>query len=63
MALAACRMVPPVIRDGDMLVDGGYLNNMPVDVMHSLGVHTVLVVRPLKTGLLTVLVTPTMPAF
>lgn len=38
-------MVPPVIRDGDMLVDGGYLNNMPVDVMHSLGVHTVLVVR------------------
>jgi hypothetical protein len=38
-------MVPPVIRDGDMLVDGGYLNNLPVDVMHSLGVHTVLVVR------------------
>ena len=37
-------MVPPVIRGGDMLVDGGYLNNLPVDVMHSLGVHTVLVV-------------------
>jgi predicted acylesterase/phospholipase RssA len=40
-------MVPPVIRGGDMLVDGGYLNNLPVDVMHSLGVHTVLVVRAL----------------
>jgi predicted acylesterase/phospholipase RssA len=39
-------MVPPVIREGDMLVDGGYLNNLPVDVMHSLGVHTVVVVRP-----------------
>jgi predicted acylesterase/phospholipase RssA len=38
-------MVPPVIREGEMLVDGGYLNNMPVDVMHSLGVHTVIVVR------------------
>lgn len=38
-------LVPPVLRDGEMLVDGGYLNNLPVDVMHSLGVHTVLVVR------------------
>lgn len=38
-------MVPPVIREGEMLVDGGYLNNLPVDVMHTLGVHTVIVVR------------------
>jgi lysophospholipid hydrolase len=37
-------MIPPVIHEGDMLVDGGYLNNVPVDVMHSLGVHSVLVV-------------------
>ena len=37
-------MIPPVFSNGDMLVDGGYLNNQPVDVMHSLGVRTVLVV-------------------
>ena len=30
-------LVPPVYEDGDLLVDGGYLNNMPVDVMHSMG--------------------------
>ena len=38
-------LIPPVIHDNEMLVDGGYLNNQPVDVMHSLGVHNVLVVR------------------
>lgn len=29
---------------GDLLVDGGYLNNLPVDVMRRAGVDTVLVV-------------------
>ena len=37
-------LVPPVFHDGDLLVDGGYLNNIPVDVMRGLGVGTVLVV-------------------
>lgn len=37
-------MIPPVFSNGDMLVDGGYLNNQPVDVMHGLGVQTVVVV-------------------
>jgi lysophospholipid hydrolase len=40
-------MLPPVINtNGDMLVDGGYLNNIPVDIMHSLAVRHVIVVRP-----------------
>lgn len=38
-------MVPPVVKDGDMLVDGGYLNNLPVDAMRALGVETVIVAR------------------
>ncbi len=33
-------MVPPVMEDGELLVDGGYLNNIPVDVMRGLGVGT-----------------------
>lgn len=39
-------LVPPVVKDGEMLVDGGYLNNLPIDVMYGLGVATVIVVRP-----------------
>ncbi|KAA6424228.1 MAG: patatin-like phospholipase domain-containing 7, partial [Trebouxia sp. A1-2] len=37
-------MVPPVYYKGDLLVDGGYMNNIPVDVMRSMGVDTVIVV-------------------
>lgn len=37
-------LVPPVYHAGDLLVDGGYLNNIPVDVMRGLGVGTVIVV-------------------
>ena len=29
------------VQNGDLLVDGGYLNNIPVDVMRSMGVQTV----------------------
>ena len=36
-------MVPPVYYKGDLLVDGGYMNNIPVDVMRSMGVDTVRV--------------------
>ena len=28
-------------QQGELLIDGGYLNNMPVDVMRGLGVDTV----------------------
>jgi lysophospholipid hydrolase len=41
-------LVPPVYHDGELLIDGGYLNNMPVDVMRGLGVETV---RPLRERL------------
>jgi len=34
-------LVPPVYENGELLIDGGYLNNMPVDVMRGLGVDTV----------------------
>ena len=34
-------LIPPVYENGDLLIDGGYLNNMPVDVMRGLGVDTV----------------------
>ncbi|RLA21138.1 MAG: hypothetical protein DRQ61_04660 [Gammaproteobacteria bacterium] len=29
-------MMPPVIKSGDLLVDGGVLNNLPIDVMNDL---------------------------
>ena len=34
-------MLPPVYYKGALLVDGGYMNNIPVDVMRSMGVDTV----------------------
>lgn len=38
-------LLPPVWENGCLLVDGGYMNNMPVDVMRlAMGVETVLVV-------------------
>jgi predicted acylesterase/phospholipase RssA len=34
-------LVPPVYEAGELLIDGGYLNNIPVDVMRSMGVDMV----------------------
>ena len=35
-------LLPPVYEEGEgLLVDGGYMNNIPVDVMRSMGVDTV----------------------
>mmetsp|Transcript_7222 Transcript_7222/g.17945 ORF Transcript_7222/g.17945 Transcript_7222/m.17945 type:complete len:1179 (+) Transcript_7222:174-3710(+) len=34
--------LPPVYDDGELLVDGGYVNNLPSDEMQKLGVHTVI---------------------
>ena len=34
-------LVPPVYENGELLVDGGYLNNAPIDVMRAKGVATV----------------------
>ncbi len=35
------RWCVPFLLQGELLIDGGYLNNMPVDVMRGLGVDTV----------------------
>ena len=38
-------LLPPVWDDGDFLVDGGYLNSIPADVMREhMGAETVIVV-------------------
>ncbi|MCM2255523.1 MAG: patatin-like phospholipase family protein [Vicinamibacteria bacterium] len=40
--------LPPVIQDGDLLVDGGCFNNFPTDVMGRLGVGKVIGVDLIK---------------
>lgn len=37
-------LVPPMIDDGDMLVDGGYTDNLPVSIMLAMGARTVIAV-------------------
>ena len=36
--------LPPLCDNGNMLLDGGYLNNLPADVMQSLGAQTIIAV-------------------
>ena len=33
---------PPIIHNGDLLVDGGTFNNFPTDIMNSLGIGNVI---------------------
>lgn len=52
-------LAPPVVRDGRVLVDGGVLNNLPIDVMVADDegpVVAVDVMRPYATGAATTLV-------
>jgi len=42
MSLAG--LLPPLCDDGDMLVDGGYVDNLPVSVMLSMGAASVFAV-------------------
>jgi lysophospholipid hydrolase len=37
-------LVPPMSSDGDMLIDGGYINNLPADVARALGANTIIAV-------------------
>lgn len=39
-------LVPPVFEQGDLLIDGGYLNNIPVDVMHQKGGVSIICPAP-----------------
>jgi NTE family protein len=43
-SMAVPGVIPPVERDGLLLVDGGIANNLPVDVARSMGVDIVIVV-------------------
>jgi len=35
-------VAPPIIYDGDLLYDGGILNNLPVDIMRRLGPRSII---------------------
>lgn len=43
-SMAVPGAIPPVERDGLLLVDGGIANNLPIDVARSMGVDIVIVV-------------------
>ena len=44
-SMSVVGLLPPVFYKNDLLVDGGYLNNIPVDVMRTqMGVDTLIVV-------------------
>ncbi|KAJ3300010.1 phosphatidylcholine and lysophosphatidylcholine phospholipase [Borealophlyctis nickersoniae] len=36
--------LPPLCDNGNMLLDGGYLNNLPADIMRSMGAETIIAV-------------------
>jgi lysophospholipid hydrolase len=36
--------LPPLCDSGNMLLDGGYINNLPADIMKSLGASTIIAV-------------------
>ena len=40
---AVMGLVPPVIKDGDCLVDGGFINPCPTDILHRLGAGKIIV--------------------
>lgn len=42
MSLAG--LVPPMTDDGDMLCDGGYVDNLPVSTMKSMGASVIFAV-------------------
>ena len=41
-SMTLVNFLPPVFDKGELLVDGGYVNNLPADVMSSLGVNTII---------------------
>ncbi|TPX39635.1 hypothetical protein SeMB42_g06300 [Synchytrium endobioticum] len=42
MSLAG--FLPPICDNGDMLIDGGYLNNVPADIIRSLGANVIVAI-------------------
>ena len=41
-SMTLVNFLPPIYDNGELLVDGGYVNNLPADVMSSLGVNTII---------------------
>ena len=42
MSLAG--LVPPMTEDGDMLCDGGYVDNLPVSTLRSMGADVIIAI-------------------
>ena len=36
--------MPPICDEGNMLLDGGYLNNLPADIMKTLGADQIVAI-------------------
>lgn len=43
-------LFPPVLKDGDCLVDGGFINPCPTDILHELGAGKIVVVSAFSKG-------------
>ena len=41
-SMTLVNFLPPIFDQGELLVDGGYVNNLPADVMASMGVKTII---------------------
>ena len=37
-------LFPPMYNKGHLLIDGGYVNNLPIDVIHALGAQNIIAV-------------------
>lgn len=44
-SMSVVGLVPPVFYKGDLLCDGAYMNNLPIDVMASMGVKNIISVK------------------
>ena len=44
MKFKNCRFLPPICDNGDMIIDGGYLNNVPADIIRSLGANVIVAI-------------------
>ena len=43
-SMSLLNLFPPMYDNGHLLVDGGYVNNLPIDVVHALGAQYVIAV-------------------
>lgn len=43
-------LFPPVIREGECLVDGGFVNPCPTDILHQMGVGKIVAISAFESG-------------